>query len=371
MKYFNKIIICFTLLITGLGTLQAQIHTWSRPAAFLEDEEIIIYFNVCGTDLAGKTGPMTLWSAANGGALESSGECDTVSEDIYKFTLTPSAFYGTSIDSINGKLVDPEGAETDLFTLTPFDFSVASGAMLTIYPQPASFGENVSLVFNAALSDRDDLSGVSPIYMWSWADEYDPAEPPGQGSWGAYTDKALCQQIDGDIWRKDFVPLEYWETTTPMTEFGCLFANSSGTAQTEDQLVPVLPPFNCDKPAVSFPRSFTQNDVVTIICNTNLEQFESLKAVDDIYIWSFTNDGDSTDYNPLPAWNWIVYPPDEVNKAKMENLGGGIHELNMIPTEYFGVDDPEYVIESITIVFRNRLGSIQSLETPVDVLIAD
>jgi len=371
MKYINKFILSLIVLIFCIGTIQAQIHTWSSPAAFMEDEEITIYFNVCATPLEGLSGPMTLWSAANGGSLEESGVCDTVHENLFKFTMTPSTFYGTSIDSINGKLVDPEGVETDIFSLIPFDFGLATGAMLTIYPEPASFGENVSLVFNAALSDRDPLTGVSPIYMWAWANELDPADVPGQGSWGAYTDKALCEQIDGDIWRKDIVPLEYWETTTAITEFGCLFVNSTGSAQTEDHTIPVIPPFNCDKPAVSFPRSFTQGDVVTIVCNTNLEAFENLAGVEKLYIWSYTNNGDSTDYNPLPNWNWIIYPPDKVNNAKMENMGNGIHEITFIPWYYYGVDNPDYVITSMTIVFRNRLGSIRSLDTPVEVLIAD
>jgi len=371
MKYIDKITIAFVVLIFGIGTIQAQIHTWSSPAAFMEDEEITIYFNVCGTPIAGLSGPMTLWSSANGGALEESGVCDTISEDLYKFTMTPSTFYGTSIDSINGKLVNTEGIETDVFTLTPFDFTVVSGTMYVTYPAVPSFGENVSIIFNAALSDRDPLTGVSPIYMWAWANEYDPAEPPGQGSWGAYTDKALLEQIDGDIWRKDFNPLEYWETTTPMTEFGFLFANSTGTAQTEDHTITVVPPFNCDKPAVSFPRAFTQDDVVTIVCNTNLEEFSNLAGVEKMYIWSYTNSGDSTDYNPLPEWNWIVYPPAAVDKVKMENIGNGIHEITFIPYYFYGVDNPDYVITSLTIVFRNRLGSIRSLDTPVEVLIAD
>lgn len=369
MKYLNKFILCFIAVVFCIGTLQAQIHTWTGPAAFMEDEEITIYFNVCATPLAGVTGPMTLWSSANGGALEASGECDTVAENIYKFTMTPATFYGMAIDSINGKLVDPEGAETNVFTLAPFDFGLAVGAEYTVYPQPASFGENLSIVFNAALST--EMQGVSPVYMWAWANEYDPSEPPGQGSWGAYTDKALCEQIEGDIWRKDFVPLEYWETTTPMTEFGYLFANSTGTAQTTDQLLPVSPPFNCDKPSITFPRLFTQGDVVTIVCNTNMEEFESLAGVDKVYIWSYTNNGDSTDYNPLPNWNWIVYPPDKVNNALMENKGNGIHEITFIPWYYYSVDNPEYIINKLTFIFRNRLGSIKSLETPVDVLPAD
>ncbi|MBE9492270.1 MAG: hypothetical protein IMY70_05240 [Bacteroidetes bacterium] len=365
MKYIKQISLTI-LLAFSLYTVQAQIYAWVKPSAFLEDEEIIIYFNVCATDLTENEGPVFLWSSANGGVFENSGECTVFDVDVWTFTMTPASFYGAAIDSINGVLKNDDGSiETDVFMLQPFDFSIAQGQMLTIYPQPASFGESISLIFNAALSDRDDLTGVSPIFMWGWIPG--GADVPGQGTWGSYTDKALCQQIDGDIWRKEFIPLDYWETTDPMTEFGCLFVNSAGSKQTEDHLIPLSPPFACERPSISFPRLFTQDDIVTIICDTKKEEYSMLANVDEVYIWTYTNEGGSTDYNPLPEHNWIIYPPDKVDRAQMTNVGDGVYHITFIAYKYYEVDDPEYIIDKLTYIFRNKLGNIESLEVAIEV----
>ncbi len=366
----KKIIFFILALIFGTGNLlNAQLHTSVKPSAFMIDEEITITFNVCATDLKDNTGPVILWTAANDGVLENKGECTAVDDNKWSFTMTPTSFFGNSPDSIRLMLKDEAGTvETPVSTIAPYDFSQAT-TMLTIYPTPSAYSESVSLIFNAAMSTPGTLTGVSPIYAWCWIPG--GADAPDQGTWGSYTPKALCTQIDGDIWRKEFIPQEYWQSSAPMTEFGILFVNANGTQQTVDNVIPLVQPFTCAEPSISFPRKFTQSDVVTIICDTKKTEYEMLNNVGDVYIYTYTNAGDSTDYNPMPAHNWIIYPPAMVDRAKMTDVGDGVYEITIIPYQYFEIDDPNYVITDLTFVFRNRLGNVEALETKISVLPAD
>ena len=367
----KKIITIISLLIFGsVNFLNAQLHTSVSPSAFLIDEELTISFNVCATDLKDNEGPIILWAAANDGDFQQAGECTKVDDNKWSYVMTPTTFFGSSPDSIRLMLKDEGGAtETPTSTIAPYDFSQAQGAMLTIYPTPSAYSESVSLIFNAALSTPGTLTGVSPIYAWCWIPG--GADAPDQGTWGSYTPKALCTHIDGDIWRKEFIPQEYWQTSAPMTEFGILFVNANGTQQTSDNIVPLVQPFTCTEPSISFPRKFTQKDVVTIICDTKKTEYEMLSDVGDVFIYTYTNAGDSTDYNPLPEHNWIIYPPARVDRAKMTDVGNGVFEITFIPQTYYEIDDPSYIINQLTFVFRNKLGNVEALETKISVLPAD
>jgi hypothetical protein len=268
--------------------------------------------------------------------------------------MTPDTYFSTAVTSINGKLANGGGTETNPFVIQVFDPAVAAGTMVTIVPATPIYSENVSIVFNSKLSDRDDLTDEDPIYMWAWSTE-GFGDAANQGGWGSIDPSAICEKIGDNLWRKDIVPQQYWDITNPMAEIGCLFRDFAGTSQTEDLTIALVAPPVTTVPKVirTFPVKYCQNDVVTIYYDTNLdEDHPEMQSVTEMYVQTSTNTEE--DNNPLPG-NWIIYTQTQLNKAKMVDEGGGIWSIMMIPADYFSID-PSYQIAQINLTFRNKGG---------------
>lgn len=337
----------------------------AAPAAFLGSEEITIYLRVVGTDLEDSEGPIFMVSGANGGALNQTLEATKYDDNVWTVTLIPDDYYGTPVGTIGGKVTDGGGKETNPFSISVFDPSAMDGVMMKWYPSTAIYSENVSIIFNSKLSDRDDLTDVEPIYMWAWNNPEGLGDAANQGSWGSIDPSAVCEKIGDNLWRKDIIPKVYWDTEKAMTEMGCLFRNMGGDKQTDDMTVPLSAPPVTEIAAVTrpFPTKFTKKDVFSLFYDLKLETNTEMKSVTDIYIQTSTNVEEEND--PLPG-NWIIYSLNDVARAKMTPVGDSIYFIQFIPEEYYDLN-PDYELKQLNFIFRNRGALIKSEQYAIKV----
>ncbi len=365
MKRIYIFFLSFVFLSSNISRAGGDARVRTAPAAFMGDEEVTIYFHVFGSDLEDDEGPIYLWSGANGGALDFQAECIKEDDNLWSFTLIPDTYFSTDVTSINGKLANGGGTETNPFVIQVFDPTVTEGTMITVVPATSIYSENVSIIFNSKLSDRDDLTDVDPIYMWTWSTE-GFGDAANQGSWGSIDPSAICEKIGDNLWRKDIVPQQYWEITNPMAEIGCLFRDFSGGSQTEDYTITLFAPPVTTVPKVirTFPVKFTQDDVVTIYYDPKLdEDHPEMQQVTEMYVQTSTNTEEEND--PLPG-NWIIYTQTQLNKAKMVDEGDGVWSIMMIPSDYFSTE-ATYQINQINLTFRDKGGLKKSEKLSVKV----
>ena len=341
----------------------------TAPAAFLGSEEITIYLRVVATDLEDAEGPLYMISGANGGEMNMNLEAIKENDNVWSVTITPDTYYGVTVQTIEGKISDNNGTETNAFALIVFDPAQMDGVMVKWYPSTAIYSENMSIIFNSTMSDRDDLTGVDPIYMWAWNNPEELGDAANQGEWGSIDPSAVCVKIGEDLWRKDIVPQEYWDTEKPMSEIGCLFRNMAGDSQTEDFAIPMVAPPVTEIPKVirPFPVKFTKKDILTIYYDLKLETNQEMKKQKEIYIETSTNVEEEN--NPFPG-NWIIYRPAELERALLTPMDDSIYMIRFIPDIYYSLD-PEYDLKQLNYIFRNKGGLAKSEQYSIKVLKED
>lgn len=364
---FGSLLIFFVVNLYAGGDPRAN----TAPAAFLGNEEITIYLRVVGTDLEDAEGPLYMISGANGGEMNMSLEA-TKSEDednVWTVIITPDDYYGVIVETIEGKISDNNGTETNAFSLSVFNPAEMEGIMAAWYPGTAIYSENVSIIFNATMSDRDDMTDVDPVYMWAWNNPEGLGDAANQGSWGSIDPSAVCEKIGDNLWRKDIIPQVYWDTDKPMSEIGFLFRNMAGDAQTNDMAIPLVAPPVTEVAKVirPFPVKFTKKDIFTLYYDLKLEENAALKKVTDLFIETSTNVEEEN--NPLPG-NWVIYKPSELERAKMTPLEDSIYYIQFIPEEYYSLD-PEYELKQLNYIFRNKGGIVKSEQYSIKVLKED
>lgn len=370
MKRNIIIPVCFLLLFFSMDLLAGgDPRVGTAPAAFLGNEEVTIYLRVLATDLEDAEGPLYLISGANGGDMNMSLEASVVDENVWSVTITPDEYYGVTVETIEGKISDNNGTETNGFSLSVFDPSVMDGVMVKWFPSTAIYSENVSIIFNATMSDRDDLTGTDPVYMWAWNNPEGLGDAANQGGWGSVDPSAACEKIGEDLWRKDIVPQLYWDTEKPMSEIGCLFRNMAGDAQTDDLAIPLVAPPVTEVAKVirPFPVKFTKKDIFTLYYDLKLETNSALKKLTEFYIETSTNVEEEN--NPLPS-NWIIYKPSDLERAKMTPLEDSIYVIQFIPEHYYSLD-PDYELKQLNYIFRNKGGIVKSEQYSIKVLKED
>jgi len=337
---------------------EGWIHT--APAAFLPSEEITVYFHVCTSDMEDDASLKTVYGGFNEGELISLGEAILSEDDqnIWTFSLIPAdAFSAEDIESLSFQIKNTDGSvELPIMTVNVFDFSVADNQMTTVFPASPNYAENMSIVFNATLSDRDDLTDVSPIFLWAWNNAESLGDAAEQGSWASINaETTVLTEVAPNIWRKDFIPQKYWDTEVPMTEIGLLFRNQTGTTQTEDMTIKLYPPPSCGGVSAlySFPKKFMQEDILTIVFDTKLESNGAFNGyTGDLFLETSLNGGE----HELFPGMWTNYSLSELEKVKMLNEGNGVYTLTLYPKNFYEVTDPAFIIEQFNIVVRNKNG---------------
>lgn len=367
----KKIILGFIFLSIafvsfGQGKISAM---WSSPAAFRADEEVTLFFDVSGTQLEGDAGPLYLWTwnpsdpAAGNGAWDNSPEhmeLDHVEGNIWSFTMTPTVFYGKSVEEITqifGLLKTKDGSKkTDDFkeengdAIVLFDFSVMENEIVRVVPANFRGDRPVSIIFNVANawseggSSQGQLVGKQPsahsgINGWQNVVASDDA-----------SNKQDLTNIGGDLWRLDMVPHEYYNTTAVITEINMVLNNNGDWAASardvggaDFTLKPQLPGPEPEKEYRWFPGMFTVDDIFTLYFNQNATEVEALKTASEVY--------------------YVITANEMVAEGKLKSIGGGRFSVSLILSRVFNNADE---ISSFEFYFKNVDGSVTTEPVTID-----
>lgn len=388
MKRIINTSILFAIILLMIAKTSNGQRAFTAPAAFMVTESVKITVSTFGTILEDNPGPMIMWLGANDDEILTTGVQCQGGDNMWSFTITPSPneYFATTVTKIRGILKTSDGTvASNEFQVTPYDFSTVA-TMLSIWPSRPYYSENVSIIFDRTKSDRDNLSEVTPIYMWAWNNTESLGDAANQGTWGSISESTVLTQVPGypNLWRKDIIPIQYWNTTKAMTTFGCLFRSKAGDKQTNDQLITLFKaPGLVEKPkkVKTFPMSYTKLDVVTIIYDQKLEENPELKNSDAIYI---TTTAFSVTYRPQPSpttvwnqdWTAIAETP-AIQRLKMIPYGNpqdSVFRLTFVPQtfySYYSAVPTTFNMQRIYVTFRNLTGTGKSEREEIPMVVAD
>ncbi len=228
-----------------------------------------------------------------------------------------------------------------------------------IWTQPAFFKPDEKVAFYFDLTGTALEGTTEDVYMWTWY----PTEPDA-GNWNNSSDFAKLTHVEGNIWKFEIVPTEYYGVPADqIKEFYGLLKNKNGTKQTDafapDKgntiYVPGMATIAGTARIDYFPKNFKSNRPLSILVNTNntWSGCESgnakqgdLANADNVHIHSGIN-----------GWS-IVVENNPANDAKtaMTHLGNGIYRIDFIPEDYYNCKGT--TIKSIHAVFANLSWSL-------------
>jgi hypothetical protein len=150
----------------------------------------------------------------------------------------------------------------------------AQGRIAKIWTDPEIFkaDQPVSFYFDVTGTALD--GETEGVYMWSWY----PSEPDAN-HWTNPSDFAKLVNVDGNIWRLDLIPTEYYHLpANQITAFYGLLKNKSGSKVT-DAFAPdanppnaiVVPPWQEVAPPelILFPLKISKKDIFCIFRENN------------------------------------------------------------------------------------------------------
>lgn len=210
------------------------------------------------------------------------------------------------------------------------------------YPQVYQYSEQVTWYFDLAgttFEEEDEL------YLWAWS----PSEPDA-GNWENSSDFAKLTYAGNFIWKIELCPTTYFNVTAEDIAASAGFwlrlkdktgSKQSGVAQvpittfddffTAGELIRSIP----TKPAIDAP--------VSILFNSNLA--DGFEGATSVHMHSGLNNWDDNALQEYQAWL-----PEIVEKTKLKDLGNGFYKMDLIPNEYYPIDE-DYVMEDITFFF--------------------
>jgi len=232
----------------------------------------------------------------------------------------------------------------------------AAGRIAEIWTQPAVFkaDEPVSWFFDVTGTDLEGLT--TGVYMWTWF----PTEPDA-GNWANSSEFAALTYVEGNIWRFDLTPTEYYGLGAgSITAFYGLLKNKDGSKQTDafapDQVPPndiqIYPLATIKGTALLdfYPKDFTADRPLSILVNANntWSDCETTAVQGDL-----ANAANVHMHGGVNLWD-IVVENNATNLAKTEmaSLGDGIFRMDLIPSEYFALPDG-YELFNISMVFAD------------------
>ena len=235
--------------------------------------------------------------------------------------------------------------------------TMAAGRIAGIWTQPAVYKADEPVSFFFDLTGTDLQGETEGVYMWSWF----PSEPD-KDHWSNPSDFAKLKHVEGNIWRLDLIPTEYYKLPAEqINAFYGLLKNKDGSKVT-DAFAPDANPSNAivmyDMSTIKkntslldyYPKAFTADKPLSILINANNTWSNcettpvqgQLADAPDVHMHGGVN-------------NWeLQVQNNQENKAKttMANLGDGIYRMDITPSEYFGFDD-KYVMKNINMVFAD------------------
>ncbi len=244
-----------------------------------------------------------------------------------------------------------------IITSLPGSYEVFSqGRIAEIWTQPAVFkaDEPVSWYFDVT---GTALEGETEgVYMWTWF----PSEPDA-GNWNNSSDFAALTHVEGNIWRFDLIPAEYYGVEAgSVTAFYGLLKNKNGSKVTDAFAPDQNPPNDIrlyDLATIKgsalidyYPKNFTVDRPLSILVNTKNTWSKcgttpvqgDLAGASNVHIHSGVN-------------NWdIVIENNTANLSKtiLDSLGDGIYRMDLILKDYFGLSD-DYNLNNISFVFAD------------------
>jgi hypothetical protein len=254
-----------------------------------------------------------------------------------------------------------------LISLTLPVVALAQGRIAEIWTQPAVFkaDEPVSWFFDVTGTPLDGES--EGIYMWSWF----PKEPDA-GHWSNPSSFAALTQVEGNIWRFDLTPTEYYGVPADsITAFYGLLKNKDGSKVT-DAFAPDQTPANdirlYDLSTIKgtalldyYPKDFTVDRPLSVLVNTNntWSGCETTAVQGDL-----ANATNVHVHGGVNYWNIVVENnATNLSKTELTSMGDGIYRMDWILKDYFALPD-DYELNNINMVFANdtwsHMGKAQS-----------
>lgn len=234
---------------------------------------------------------------------------------------------------------------------------MAQGRIAEIWTEPAVFAadEPVSWYFDVTGTALD--GETEGVYMWSWF----PSEPDA-GNWENSSDFAALTQVEGNIWRLDLTPSDYYSVdASTIVAFYGLLKNKDGS-KVSDAFAPDQTPRNdiqiYDLSGIKdgklieyYPADFTAYKPMSILLNTN----NTWSGCDsDAKQGDLANATNVHMHAGVNAWDVIVENnPDNLSKTELTDMGDGIYRMDLTLDEYFGLDD-NYELSNIYMVFADE-----------------
>ncbi len=244
-----------------------------------------------------------------------------------------------------------------LFSLVISYNVFSQGRIAEIWTQPAVFkaDEPVSWYFDVT---GTALEGETEgIYMWTWF----PSEPDA-GNWNNSSDFAALTHVEGNIWRFDLTPTEYYGVEAgSVTAFYGLLKNKDGSKVTDAFAPDQTPPNDIRLYDLStikgtaiidyFPENFKVDRPLSILVNTNntWSKCNTTPVQGDLALASNVHM-----HAGVNNWDKIVENnASNLSKTRLDSIGDGIYRMDLIIKDYFQLSD-EYVVNNINIVFADE-----------------
>jgi hypothetical protein len=235
-------------------------------------------------------------------------------------------------------------------------FAMSQGRIAEIWTQPAIFTatDSVSWFFDVTGTALD--GETEGIYMWTWF----PSEPDA-GNFTNSSDFAALTHVDGNIWRFDLVPTEYYGVdASTITAFYGLLKNDDGTKVTDAFAPDQVPPNDIKIYDLStikgsalidyYPKEFTTDRPLSILVNVNntWSDCETTAVQGDL-----ANASNVHMHGGVNLWDIQVQNNAEnLDKTVLTDLGDGIYRIDLILEDYFALSD-NYVLSNINMIFAD------------------
>ncbi len=371
-KIIKLIVIIFLLPFSSFGAGEIE-AIWTEPAAWQPTDDLTIYFDVTGTDLAGNAGPLFIWTWSpqeNSDVIGSWGNSNDqakltqVNGNIWKFEMgKPTEFYRVTAEQVRSKTIfgllktKTGDKQSDNFDgangIAPFDFSIYENLKVGVFPEKFDANTQISIMVNVNLAEDDNLPKIDPagpVYMsaglvlkgFDDLQRYVPYDgTPKDGK----SNTKLTRIGETSIWRMDMKPADYFglamtpfDSTKLFKQISAVFTNSDSTAKASNNGSPfIIGPVPVPS---TFPAIITPDDLMTIYFDAK-EDFAGntpLLLTNDIYVEFTINENIKV-------------------KKKMDRGFNNNYKYHAIPNTTFMTELDGDALLSLTYVITNEDGS--------------
>lgn len=240
-----------------------------------------------------------------------------------------------------------------LFLITPTLLYSQDKEAAVHWSKPAAFipSEEVSFFFDLT---GTKLEGESSVFIHSWfpSDQTGDVRP---------NDELELSHVEGDIWRFDMTPTEFYNRTSEqMYEAGAFY----GMLRNEDwskadvfftpdieasQIsIPDLSSIKGDKIIEAYPSIYTQNKPVSFLINA--KNTWSSNTTGDCVQGELNNATQVVAHSGVNDWEFVV--PSDQPQAKLTKIDDGIWRMDVILKDYYNLPE-EYELTNISMVFAS------------------